>query len=140
MFSPVSTYYFSSVNMCHFLLLANIQFAASRVPAIPGSSSGTPVVNVVCPAWRDHFHWWTAANNVIKHRSTDVRRVSEAVAQKRLCEASHHPVGTAYASSGVRTNTLDNWVQDWALIKLDSKRFPPEELRNVSSNDTRLLF
>lgn len=84
---------------------------------------------MVCPADRDNFHWWLAAKNVIKFRSTAITRVQAAQAQKRRCGASRL-VGTMYASLGLRAS-IDHWILDWALVKLSPTRFACEQLCNV---------
>jgi hypothetical protein len=98
----------------------------------PGSNNPT----VVRPAGRDNFHWWFAAENVIKEvdqpQITEIlekEALRDAQTQKRRCEESHHPVGTMYASSGLRVSA-DHWILDWALVKLDP-HFALEKLQNV---------
>jgi hypothetical protein len=92
---------------------------------------------VVCPADRDNLHWWLFAENVIKKATqrqsteiSEVEAVQVAQAQKLRCKASCHPIGTLYATSGLRTS-MDHWVLDWALMKLNPNRFPFEKLQNV---------
>jgi len=100
---------------------------------------------VVCPADKDNFHWWLLAEDVIRdfshcqrtaisqHQAAeDVGAIQAAETQKRRCKASRHPAGTVYATSGLRTS-VDHWVLDWALVKLDANRFAFQKLHNVGS-------
>jgi len=98
---------------------------------------------VVCPADRDNLHWWLLAEDVIRdfshcqstaisqHQAAeDAGAIQAAETQKRRCKASRHPAGTVYATSGLRTS-VDHWVLDWALVKLDANRFAFQKLHNV---------
>jgi len=103
------------------------------MPAITGDHPA-----VVCPADRDNFHWWQGAENLIKKvnqrqstETSEMEALQAAQAQKHRCQSSFHPIGTLHATSGLRTS-MNHWVLDWALIKLDPTRFTFKELPNVS--------
>lgn len=116
---------------CRTLIIigSHIYLAASKLPTKPGSSSSSEP-DVVCPADRDNLHWWLAAENVIKFRSTAITRIQAAQGQKLRCKESRRLVGTMYASPGLRAS-IDHWVLDWALIKLNPTRFAYKRLCNV---------
>jgi len=107
------------------------------MPTTPGNNNNNNKPSVVCPAERDNSYWWQFAENVIKNvtqsQSTEISQVQAAQAaqaQKLRCKVSRHPLGTIYATSGLRASE-DHWILDWALIKLNPNRFSFEQLRNV---------
>ncbi|GAB1312638.1 hypothetical protein MFIFM68171_02848 [Madurella fahalii] len=116
----------------YFGLTCSHVLSSSKMPTEPGRD----VSSVVCPADRDNLHWWLAAENIIRFRSTAFARVQEAQAQKLHCMTFQRTAGAMYASSGLRASLLDHWVLDWALIKLDPARFTFEQLHNFPSQSS----
>jgi len=116
-------------------------FAASNSPILPGNNNP----KIVCPAGRDNLHWWQIAEQLIQriNPSQDLETPAKnalhaAQVQKRRCQSASHPIGTLYATSGLRTS-MNHLLLDWALIKLDD-RFPVEKLQNVSIFKFFLFF
>jgi len=89
-------------------------FSASEMPTTPGSNNHT----VVRPANRDYFHWWMAADDLIKAidqaqitRDWEKEALRNAQAQKRHCKEACRPIETMHASSGLRVSA-EHWILD----------------------------
>ncbi|KAK0633718.1 hypothetical protein B0T14DRAFT_79229 [Immersiella caudata] len=109
------------------------------------TTHGSDNLTVVRPAKRDNFHWWFAAESVIKQldrpQITEIlekEALRDAQAQKRRCREFHRPVSTMHASSGLRVSA-DHWILDWALVKLNPL-VVLEKLQNTPSPSSHATF
>ncbi|OIW23185.1 hypothetical protein CONLIGDRAFT_637820 [Coniochaeta ligniaria NRRL 30616] len=93
---------------------SHVLSVGTEAPVVPGKAARAHTV--VCPSDKDNLGWFIQAVNLLKCDAED----TEAAADRRLAVQHRRPVGTLFASSGLRSSADHGWIVDLALVKLDA--------------------